>query len=85
VPEWKAVYGQVEARDTVPARARIGGTLVALDVSEGDLVKAGQRLGLVSDDKLTLQADAVEAQLQAVTAQRANAEAELLRGQALVL
>ena len=24
VTEWKAVYGRVEARDTVPARARIG-------------------------------------------------------------
>lgn len=25
--EWKAVYGRIEARDRVPARARIGGTL----------------------------------------------------------
>src|SRR5690606_31880378 len=26
IPEMKAVYGTVEARDTIPARARIGGT-----------------------------------------------------------
>ncbi|MFN6008474.1 MAG: hypothetical protein ACK47S_21250, partial [Paracoccaceae bacterium] len=26
--DWKAVYGTVEARDRIPARARIGGTLV---------------------------------------------------------
>lgn len=84
VPEWKAVYGRVETRDTVPARARIGGTLIALDVTEGDVVKAGDRIGLVGDDKLALQADAVAAQLQALTAQRGNADLELQRGQALV-
>eukprot|EP01035_Chromulina_nebulosa_P060899 gene60899-83293_t len=27
ITEWKAVYGQVEARDSVIARARIGGTV----------------------------------------------------------
>lgn len=84
VPEWKAVYGRVETRDTVPARARIGGTLVHLDVTEGDVVKAGDRIGLVEDDKLALQAEAVEAQLRALVAQRGNAESELQRGQALV-
>lgn len=39
--EWKAVYGRIEARDTVPARARIGGTVAELLVSEGDEVEAG--------------------------------------------
>lgn len=84
VAEWKAVYGRVETRDTVPARARIGGTLIALDVTEGAVVKAGDRIGLVGDDKLALQAEAIEAQLQGLVAQRSNAESELQRGQALV-
>lgn len=84
VPEWKAVYGTVATRDTVPARARIGGTLIALDVTEGDMVKAGDRIGRVGDDKLALQADAIVAQLQGLAAQRQNAESELQRGQALV-
>jgi RND family efflux transporter MFP subunit len=84
VPEWKAVYGRVEARDTVPARARIGGTLVSLSVTEGDVVKAGQRMALVQDDKLALQVASVEAQMQALIAQRANVESDLARGQALV-
>jgi multidrug efflux pump subunit AcrA (membrane-fusion protein) len=44
VTEWKAVYGRVEARDTVPARARIGGTITDLSVTEGELVKAGQKI-----------------------------------------
>ena len=37
ITEWKAVYGTVEARDRIPARARLGGTLVVLSVAEGDV------------------------------------------------
>lgn len=82
--EWKAVYGQVEARDLIPARARIGGTLVTLTVTEGDLVKAGQRIALVQDDKIAFQVSAVDARLRALKSQLDNAEAELRRGQTLV-
>lgn len=84
VPEWKAVYGQVEARDQVAARARIGGTLVELLVTEGDLVEAGQRIARVHDDKLAFQVDALDAQLRALEAQLTRAEAELTRGRELV-
>jgi RND family efflux transporter MFP subunit len=84
VPEYKAVYGRVEARDTIPARARIGGTLVALEIDEGDEVKAGQRIGTVRDDKIAFQVNALDAQLRALQAQLENAEADLKRGQALV-
>lgn len=84
VPVWKAVYGQVEARNTIPARARIGGTLVSLDVTEGDMVKAGQTIGMLQDDKIAFQISALDAQLRALTAQLDNAESELARGQALV-
>ena len=31
--EWKAVYGRIEVRDRVPARARLGGTLTALNIT----------------------------------------------------
>jgi RND family efflux transporter MFP subunit len=82
--EWKAVYGRIEARTTVPARARIGGSLIALEVTEGDVVKAGQRVATVRDEKFALQARAIDAQLSALKAQRDNARAELARGQQLV-
>ena len=84
VPEWKAVYGRVEARDTLNARARVGGTLVSLDVSEGDAVKGGQRIAVVRDDKIDFQVSALDAQLKALAAQLQNAETELARGQTLV-
>lgn len=84
VPEWKAVYGRVEARDLVSARARIGGTVVELLVSEGDTVAAGQRIATVQDDKLAFQIAAIDAQLGVLDAQLSRAEAELSRGRSLV-
>ena len=82
--EWKAVYGQVEAKDTVPARARIGGVITELAVTEGDVVKAGQKIAVVRDDKIDFQLAAYDAQLQALQTQLANAQSELARGTALI-
>lgn len=82
--DWKAVYGTVEARVRIPARARIGGTLVELAVAEGDEVAAGQALARIVDDKLDFQLAALAAQRAALTAQLANAEADLQRGEDLL-
>jgi len=84
VMEWKVVYGRIEARSRIPARARLGGTLVSLDISEGDVVTAGQVLAQVVDAKIIFQLAAVDAQLQALTAQLDNAKAELTRGEDLL-
>ncbi|MDX5349637.1 MAG: efflux RND transporter periplasmic adaptor subunit [Paracoccaceae bacterium] len=84
VTEWKAVYGTVEARDRIPARARLGGTLVELSVAEGDLVEAGQELARIVDDKLDFQRAALAAQREALSAQLANAETDLARGEELL-
>ena len=84
VTDWKAVYGQIEAQTRLPARARLGGTLVSLDVVEGDRVTAGQVLARVVDDKLDLRLRAIDAQLQSLQSQLENAQTELERGEALV-
>jgi RND family efflux transporter MFP subunit len=84
VTEWKAVYGTVEARDRIPARARLGGTLVELSVAEGDMVEAGQQLAKIVDDKLSFQRAALAAEREALAAQLANAAADLQRGEALL-
>lgn len=82
--EWKPVYGMVETRDTVPARARIGGTVVTLAVTEGDRVEAGARLAMIEDPKLGFQIDAVDARLAALRSQLGTAEADLTRGEQLL-
>lgn len=84
VTDWKAVYGTVEAKDRIPARARLGGTLVALSVAEGDVVEAGQELARIVDDKLDFQLAAIAAQKKSLSAQLANAETDLKRGEELL-
>ena len=84
ITEWKAVYGRIEARDQIPARARLGGTLIQLEVSEGDEVTTGQSLAVIVDEKLGFQLAAVDAQLQALRSQMTNAETELTRGEELL-
>ena len=84
VTEWKAVFGRIEARSRIPARARLGGTLVALDVIEGDVVTAGQVLAQVVDAKIGYQLAAIDAQLQALAARLDNANVELTRGDDLL-
>ena len=84
VTDWKAVYGQIEPQTHLPARARLGGTLVTLDVAEGDRVAAGQVLARVVDEKLDLRLRAIDAQEQSLQSQLANAQSELDRGEALL-
>jgi len=84
ITEWKPVYGRVEARYTVPARARISGVVVKISVTEGDMVKAGQEIGLVQDQKLAYQTDALNAQIRAFESQLKTAEAALKRGETLL-
>jgi RND family efflux transporter MFP subunit len=82
--EWKSVFGRVEARDRVPARSRLGGTLVSLAVQEGDRVQEGALLATVDDEKLRIRLEATDAQIQAVNAQLTNARTELTRGEDLL-
>ncbi len=84
VVEWKLVYGQVETRDRVPARARIGGTITSLDTVEGDMVGAGRRLAMIEDTKLAFQIDALDARLDALSSRLETARADLERGEQLI-
>jgi RND family efflux transporter MFP subunit len=84
VAETKALFGRIESRFVVPARSRIGGTLVELSVTEGDIVAAGQEIGRVADDKLELQRGAAEARIAAARSQLQNAETELARNEELL-
>jgi RND family efflux transporter MFP subunit len=84
VVEMKAVFGQVESRTVVPARARIGGTIREVRVSEGSEVKEGDVIGFVVDDKIALELQAAEAQTEALVSQLENARTSLARAERLV-
>jgi RND family efflux transporter MFP subunit len=84
ITEMKAVFGQVESRTVVPARARIGGTIRDIHVSEGSKVKEGDVIAIVVDDKIALELKAAEAQIKALMSQLENAKTEVARIQKLV-
>jgi RND family efflux transporter MFP subunit len=79
IDETKAVFGTVESRDTVPARAQISGTVREISVEEGSKVAAGDVIAVVTDDKLVLQAKAADAEIAALSSQLQNARIELDR------
>ena len=82
--ETKAVVGRIEARNVIPARPRIGGTLVRLSVSEGDRIVEGQSIATVIDDKLALQLRAAEARIRALGSEQGNVQAEYERARTLL-
>lgn len=84
VPEFKAVFGQVESSNVVPARARIGGTIRQIQVEEGQEVTEGEVIAEVVDDKLALQRDAADARIKQFDSQLANAQLALDRAQQLL-
>jgi len=83
VADEKAVFATVESTDVVPARARIGGTVVELAVKEGDAVKQGQIVATIGDEKLALQMKSLDAQIAGLEAQLAQAQTDLTRGEDL--
>ena len=84
VPDMKAVFGQVASRTVVPARARIGGSIRKIRISEGKEVKKDEIVALVVDDKLALERSSANAKLKALLSQLDNARTELERSQQLL-
>ncbi|MFC0242134.1 efflux RND transporter periplasmic adaptor subunit [Rhodopseudomonas telluris] len=84
VADEKAVFATVESISVVPARARIGGTVISLKVREGDSVSRGQEIATIGDDKLTLQMNSLDAQIQALQAQASQAQIDYDRTSGLV-
>lgn len=84
VTDEKAVFATVESISVVPARGRIGGTVVQLNVREGDRVTAGQVIAAIGDEKLVLQMKSLDAQIEALQAQARQAQLDFSRTEGLV-
>jgi RND family efflux transporter MFP subunit len=84
VADEKAVFATVESISVVPARGRIGGTIVQLNVREGDPVTRGQAIAAIGDDKLALQMKSLDAQIDALQAQSSQAQIDFTRTEGLV-
>jgi RND family efflux transporter MFP subunit len=83
VADEKAVFATVESRNVVPTRARIGGTVSQLLVKQGDPVTEGQIIATVTDPKLGLQLQALDAQIAGARSVLEQARIDLSRAQIL--
>lgn len=83
IADLKPVPATLMTRDMAEARARISGTLVSLAVKEGDIVRQGQEIGRIKDDRLALQTSAFDAQVNAAAAEASRAQADLSRTRTL--
>jgi RND family efflux transporter MFP subunit len=83
ITDLKPVAATVTTKRMADARARIGGTLVRLTVKEGDLVRQGQAIGAVVDERIGLETRAYDAQVGAAQAEYARAQSDLARTQDL--
>jgi len=82
-PDVKPVDAVAATSDIGEARARIGGTITRLHVTENDRVRKGQLLATISDPRIELQTRAFEAEVAAARAQASRAAADLTRTRAL--
>ena len=79
VVDRKAVIATVEPVHQLVARARIGGTIATLAIKEGDNVVAGAIVAEVTDEKLALQMQALDARIASLESQRNQAKADFDR------
>jgi RND family efflux transporter MFP subunit len=84
VEDLKAVIATVEPVHQLVARARIGGTVAALKIKEGDVVVAGAEIASVADQKLFLQMQGLDQRIRSQQAQRDKAKADFDRAQELL-
>jgi len=83
IVDFKSVFATVRSRDQISARVRTPGTIVKLDVDEGDLVKAGQMIATVVDDKIAIRLKGVDAQIAAAKNVLITARSDLNRAKEL--
>lgn len=79
IPDMKAVGAEIATRDQADVLARIPGILTSLSVRAGDMVRKGQRIGVIVDSRLGYEANAYGAQAAAAQAEAVRANADLDR------
>ncbi|SUS03352.1 conserved exported hypothetical protein [uncultured Defluviicoccus sp.] len=82
-PDLRLVEAILTNRDVGDARARIGGRVSRLLVSDGDVVKKGQLVAVVSDERVDAEAKAAASSVGAATANAERAAQDLVRAEKL--
>jgi len=83
IADTRLVAAQVMNRDVGDARARIAGRLTEVLVREGDVVRRGQLMAVISDERLRLEAQAAASGVEAARSRAELAGADRQRAEIL--
>ncbi len=76
IDDFKSVFATVDSKDRVEARVRTGGTVAELKAEAGMHVEPGQVLAVITDPKIALRMNALDAQIAAAGSRVDTAKAD---------
>ena len=84
VVDYRPVIARIEAGDTATARSRLQGVVTRLNVVEGQIVKAGELVAIVTDDTLAPQLASLSSRIEGLKSQIRQSEEDLTRNEGLL-
>lgn len=84
VIDYRPVIARIEAGDTATARSRLQGVVTRLNVVEGQIVKAGDLVAIVTDATLPPQLSAIGSNIEGLKTQVKQAESDIARNEGLL-
>lgn len=84
VIDYRPVIARIEAGDTATARSRLQGVVTRLNVVEGQIVKAGDLVAVVTDSTLPPQLSALGSNIEGLKSQVKQAESDIARNEGLL-
>lgn len=84
VVDFRPVIARIEAGHTATARSRLQGVVTRLNVVEGQIVKAGDLVAVVTDSTLPPQLSALGSNIEGLKSQVKQAESDISRNEGLL-
>lgn len=84
VVDYRPVIARIEAGDTATARSRLQGVVTRLNVVEGQIVKSGDVVAVVTDDTITPQLSSLSSRIEGLKSQVTQMEGDIARNEGLL-
>jgi RND family efflux transporter MFP subunit len=84
VIDYRPVIARIEAGDTATARSRLAGVVTRLNVVEGQIVRAGDLVAIVTDNTLNPKLSALGSNIEGLKSQVKQAESDIARNEELL-
>ncbi len=83
VIDYRPVIARIEAGDTATARSRLQGVVTRLNAVEGQIVKAGEVVAVVTDEMISPQLSSLSSRIEGLRSQVRQSEEDIARNEGL--